>query len=279
MLRQSSVLDPDKKKKKKQWYDCQCLGLLTCPQLLMRTIPNRCCTNTMRESALKGDCGRKIPLLCFGVKSTSVWYLAFRSNALVTELPCPTSRVCFLAKDASLHALRSPFLIAPVLFSAHRRCPWWVSWSTSWESWPSKVPFLTDTHTADFHTAIPMVGNPIRNPSRSPMDTHTLPDQPTDSPSAAGHHTDTLTGTAAVCHLRVMVQDPHMPPLITTPIWKVLTVRFFSVGGGGISRHVLQFVFQPGICPVLGFRWHMCKRYNLSRPVLVSVLHFVSFWH
>jgi len=226
ILRHRPVLDPDKKKKKKKWCSCQGLGLLTCPQLLIHTIPNRGCTNTTRESALKVDSGRKIPLLCFGIKSTSVWCLAFRSNALATELPCPTSRVCFLAKDASLRA-RSPFLIAPVLFSAHRRCPWWVSWSTSWEFWPSKVPFLTDIRTADFHMAIPMVGSPIRNPIHSPMDTRTLLDQPTDSPRAAGHHTDTLTGTAAVCHLRVMVQDPHMPPLITTPIWKVRTVRFF----------------------------------------------------
>ena len=46
----------------KQWYGCQCLGLLTCAQVLMyKQILMRVCTDTVRESALEAVSGRKIP--------------------------------------------------------------------------------------------------------------------------------------------------------------------------------------------------------------------------
>ena len=46
----------------KQRYGCQCLGSLTCAQMLMHAIAHGGCTDTVRESALKIDSGRKIPL-------------------------------------------------------------------------------------------------------------------------------------------------------------------------------------------------------------------------
>ena len=45
----------------KQRYGCQCLGSLTCTQMLTPAIAHRGFTDTVRESALKVDSGRKIP--------------------------------------------------------------------------------------------------------------------------------------------------------------------------------------------------------------------------
>ena len=44
-----------------QWYGCQCLGFLTCAQMLMHVIAHGGCTDTIRESALHVDSGTKIP--------------------------------------------------------------------------------------------------------------------------------------------------------------------------------------------------------------------------
>ena len=43
----------------KQWCDCQSLGFLTCAQILMHMIAHWGCTDTLRESALEADPGRK----------------------------------------------------------------------------------------------------------------------------------------------------------------------------------------------------------------------------
>ena len=45
----------------KQWYGCQCLGFLTCTQMLACAIAHRACMDTTRESAPKVDFGRNIP--------------------------------------------------------------------------------------------------------------------------------------------------------------------------------------------------------------------------
>ena len=45
----------------KQWYGCQCLGFLTCTQMLTCAIAHRACMDTTRESAPKVDFGRNIP--------------------------------------------------------------------------------------------------------------------------------------------------------------------------------------------------------------------------
>ena len=44
-----------------QWYGCQCLGFLTCAQILMRAIAHRGCTraDTARKSVLEVDSRRK----------------------------------------------------------------------------------------------------------------------------------------------------------------------------------------------------------------------------
>ena len=62
----------------KQWRDCQCLGVLTCAQMLMHAIAHEGCTDTVRESALEVDSGRKIPLPNLGLEPTSVLRLEFR---------------------------------------------------------------------------------------------------------------------------------------------------------------------------------------------------------
>ena len=45
----------------KERYGCQCLGSLTCAQVLVQAIAHGGCTDTVGESALKVDSGRKIP--------------------------------------------------------------------------------------------------------------------------------------------------------------------------------------------------------------------------
>ena len=59
----------------KQWYGCQCLGLLTWAQMLVHAIAHRGCTDTIRESALKVD-GEKNPLPHQGLEPASVLPLA-----------------------------------------------------------------------------------------------------------------------------------------------------------------------------------------------------------
>ena len=44
-----------------QWYGCQCLGFLTCAQMLIHATAYRGCTDILIESALEADSGRKIP--------------------------------------------------------------------------------------------------------------------------------------------------------------------------------------------------------------------------
>ena len=46
---------------KRRPYGSQCWGFLTCAQMLMHAIAHGGCTDTVRESALKVDSGRKIP--------------------------------------------------------------------------------------------------------------------------------------------------------------------------------------------------------------------------
>jgi len=45
----------------KQWYGYQCFGFSTCAQTLMPAVARGSCMDTVRESALQGDSGRKIP--------------------------------------------------------------------------------------------------------------------------------------------------------------------------------------------------------------------------
>ena len=45
----------------RQRYGCQCVGFVTCMQMLMHAIAHMGCMVTIRESALKIDPGREIP--------------------------------------------------------------------------------------------------------------------------------------------------------------------------------------------------------------------------
>ena len=45
----------------KQWYGCQTLEFVSCAQMLLHAIAHGGCTDTVRESALEVDFGRKIP--------------------------------------------------------------------------------------------------------------------------------------------------------------------------------------------------------------------------
>ena len=70
----------------KQRFGCQCLGvLLTCVQMLMHAIAHGGCTDSVSESALKVDSGRKTPSLHLGLEPSLVLRLAFQSDALPTE--------------------------------------------------------------------------------------------------------------------------------------------------------------------------------------------------
>ena len=68
-------------------YDCQCLEFVTCAQMSMHAIAHGGCTDTVRESALKVNSGRKIP--CRTRDSNPRQYcagLAFQSDTLRDEL-------------------------------------------------------------------------------------------------------------------------------------------------------------------------------------------------
>ena len=73
-----------------QWYVCQCLGFLTCTQMLMHAITHRGCTHTVRLVCIGSWLWeKKNPLPHWGLEPMSVLRLTFQSNALPTELSLP----------------------------------------------------------------------------------------------------------------------------------------------------------------------------------------------
>ena len=87
----------------KQWYGCQCLRFFKCAQKLMHAIAPDGCTDTVRESALKADPGRKISYRTGDSNLRQYSALAFQSDALPTELfPAPFFRICELADSQNL---------------------------------------------------------------------------------------------------------------------------------------------------------------------------------
>ena len=70
----------------KQWYAYQRLGCLTCTQMLMHAIARGGCTDTVRESALKGDSGRKI--LCCTEDLNPCQYCAWLFSLMLYQLSC-----------------------------------------------------------------------------------------------------------------------------------------------------------------------------------------------
>ena len=73
----------------KQCYGCQSLGLFTCTQMLMHAIAHGGCTDTVRQSALKGDSGRKIP--CRTGDSNPRQYCAWLFSRTLYQLSYPGS--------------------------------------------------------------------------------------------------------------------------------------------------------------------------------------------
>ena len=68
----------------RHWYGCQCLGFLTCTQMLMHAIAHGGCTDTVRASALEVDSGRKLP--CHTGDSNSCQYCAWLFCRMLYQL-------------------------------------------------------------------------------------------------------------------------------------------------------------------------------------------------
>ena len=83
----------------KQWYDWQCLALLTCTQMLMHATAYWDFTSTMKEYALKPDTGRRNP--CCIVDFTAAYLhsklCAFSINSkLILQTHLKQKQLCTL---------------------------------------------------------------------------------------------------------------------------------------------------------------------------------------
>ena len=75
------------------WYGCQCLGFLTCTQMLMHVTTNGGYVNTVRESALKVDWGRKNPC---DIRELNLYqYCAMLFGLTLYQLSCPAPVHCY----------------------------------------------------------------------------------------------------------------------------------------------------------------------------------------
>ena len=83
----------------RQWYGCWRLGFLTYAQMLLQAIAHGGCTDTVSESALEVDSGRKIPCST-GTRThvISTLRLVFQSDALITELSPPLFDIILLVR-------------------------------------------------------------------------------------------------------------------------------------------------------------------------------------
>ena len=77
------------------WYGCQCLGLLTCAQMLVHATAHGGCTDSVTESALEVDSGRKIP--CRTGDSSPRQCCAWLFTVLPLSCPAPFRGVTFPA--------------------------------------------------------------------------------------------------------------------------------------------------------------------------------------
>ena len=71
----------------KQWYGCQCLGFLTCAQMLTHAIAQGGCADAVRESALKADSGRK--MYCRTGDSNQCQYCVWLSSRTLYQTANP----------------------------------------------------------------------------------------------------------------------------------------------------------------------------------------------
>ena len=77
----------------KQWHGCQCLGFLTCTQMLMHVTTHGGYVNTVRESALKADWGRKNPC---DIRELNLYqYCAMLFGLTLYQLSCPAPVHCY----------------------------------------------------------------------------------------------------------------------------------------------------------------------------------------
>ena len=105
-------------------YGCQCLGFLTCTQMLLHSTANGDCTNIVRQSAMKSDTGRKIPSLMMTTKNTGkiingvvCWQLCFRSSAWLSTRSSSQKMWVFLSvvvTQACLCSLLHDMRLCPV---------------------------------------------------------------------------------------------------------------------------------------------------------------------
>ena len=71
-----------------QRHDCQCWGFLTCTQMLLHGIAHGGCTDTVRESALKADSGRKIPYRTWDSIPRQYYQLSYVTPRVVVLYVC-----------------------------------------------------------------------------------------------------------------------------------------------------------------------------------------------
>ena len=76
----------------KQWYGCQCLGFLTCAQMLMHATPHRGYTDVIRESALEVDSGRKIVCRTRDLSPCQCCPWLFSQMLYQLSYPCPLKK-------------------------------------------------------------------------------------------------------------------------------------------------------------------------------------------
>ena len=115
----------------RQWYGCQCLGFLTCAQLLIQAIAHRGLYGHCKTKRVCPEDGfwEKNPLLHWGLEPTSVLHLGFQLDSLPTELFLPVEhlvggrgggRCMQFYVDSGVRGLRVwPFCNAPPHYQRH----------------------------------------------------------------------------------------------------------------------------------------------------------------
>ena len=66
--------------------------------MLMRAIAHGCCADTVRQSALEADCGKR-SLAAPGTRTASLLRLDFQSDALADELSLPPVDLALTSKN------------------------------------------------------------------------------------------------------------------------------------------------------------------------------------
>ena len=91
----------------KEWYGCQCLEFLSCAQMLMHATARVVCTNSVTESALKVDPGRKTG--GEKTKKTQQQNIAVRESGTNVSIASGVSVCCFYRLSHVTPASLSPF--------------------------------------------------------------------------------------------------------------------------------------------------------------------------